>query len=131
MTWYLTRIRSGYVPKKTYHIVKATTKKMHPKLDGELFPLPASGSVTTTDKGIADELNQVYGNKGTGELVVAEQPYTGSRGEADHRYFFGAQKQVTWVWADVDGVVKEVPEHVARELHLPIVEKPRKRRNAK
>lgn len=82
------------MPKKTYHIVKATTRNMQPTLDGEAFPLPPNGSVTTTDSGIANEIEQVYGKKGTGEMMVASQPYTG--GESGHKYFFGGKHTKEW-----------------------------------
>ena len=79
---------------KKYHIIKATTKDMTPTLDGELFPLAPNGSAVVNDSGIAAEIDQVYGNKGTGEVVVAEQKDTA--GEPDHTYFFGGKNSKEW-----------------------------------
>ena len=89
-------------------------------------------SMMTVDDDVADEIDKTDGLKGTQDVWIHEDPRRNwsDRYKPDgvHSYFFGQQRQVTWVWADVDGVIKQVPERVAMELKLPLAEKPSDRK---
>lgn len=73
----------------------------------------------------AADIEAVYGRKGTNEVWVKEHGNMGHertyKEGGVHSYFFGQPKENKWVWANVDGEVKQVLESVAVEYGLPIV----------
>lgn len=79
-------------------------------------------SAMYVDDDVADEIDKTDGLKGTQDVWIHEDPIRSwnERYKPDgvHSYFFGHQKHTHWVWADVDGVIKEVPVSVAREYGL-------------
>lgn len=81
-------------------------------------------SAMYVDDDVADEIDKTDGLKGTQDVWIHEDPIRTwtERYKPDgvHSYFFGQQKHTHWVWADVDGEIKQVPERVAREYNLPV-----------
>lgn len=93
-------------------------------------------SAMYVDDDVADEIDKTDGLKGTQDVWIHEDPIRTwtERYKPDgvHSYFFGQQRQVVWVWADVDGEIKQVPERVAMEYGLPILsDRKRKARRQK
>lgn len=111
---------------KKKHIVMARSEAAMKKgVKTSKGVLPFRGkSMMYVDDDVADEIDKTDGLKGTQDVWIHEDPRLNwtERYKPDgvHSYFFGQQKHTHWVWADVDGEIKQVPERVAREYNLPV-----------
>ena len=80
-----THVTSG---EKAYKIVKTTKRPIHINERGHNFELPDQGGVTIKDPGVAQAINDRYGDGGHKEVIVREIPNR----ENGHRYFWNITK---------------------------------------
>jgi hypothetical protein len=86
------------MPKKKFQAIKATTAEADGLIhDTREFKFEPNGTFVIEDEGLAREIDQVHGKKGTQNLAIVPYDDKTTR-EPGHKYTFGPSAKFACAW---------------------------------